>query len=83
MEAAKVSNAHSISYHGFDEEVRDMSATDILRFARFVQERESQGRLMIEELLSSRHPGEGTNCNHWKDAKDFSFACTWRLLYVS
>jgi hypothetical protein len=41
MGTAKVSNTHSISYHGFDEEVRDMSATDVLRFARFVQERES------------------------------------------
>ena len=71
-EAAKVSNTQSIVYHGLDEEVRHISSDDILRFSRFVQEREFEGRSKIQELLSWWHIGDG-DCFHWDAAKDFYF----------
>jgi hypothetical protein len=72
-EAAKVSNTQSIISRGFDEEVRHISITHLLRFSRFVQERECEGRSKIQELLSWWHIEEDARCNHWEDAKDFYF----------
>jgi hypothetical protein len=70
-EAAKVSNAQSILSHGLEDEVRHISSIDVFRFARFVQEREYDGRSTIEDSLSQWYLGGGTNCNHWEDAQDF------------
>ena len=70
-EAAKVSSARSMISHGFEEEVRHISSIDVFRFARFIQEREYEGRSTIEDSLSQWYLGGGTNCNHWEDAQDF------------
>jgi hypothetical protein len=72
-EAAKVSNIQSIIHRGLDEEVQHISSTDLLRFSRFVQEREYEGRLKIQELLSWWHINQGAKCSHWDDVEEFYF----------
>ena len=70
-EAAKVSNTESIIHRALDEVVQHISSTDVLRFSRFVQERECEGRSKIQELLSWWHIDQRASCSHWDDAKDF------------
>ncbi|KAF9649411.1 hypothetical protein BDM02DRAFT_3082846, partial [Thelephora ganbajun] len=45
--AARVAGSKSIMDGEFDEEVRHISSVDLLRFVRFVQEREHKGRSKI------------------------------------
>ena len=70
-EAARLGNTRNIIYQGFDEEVQHISSIDLLRWVRFVQKREIQGRARIEELLDWGIQDEDTGCNHGDGGKTF------------
>ena len=70
-EAARVANTRSILCGGTDEVANGISTIDLLRFTRFVQERENKGRSIIGELFGDW--GMDPDCNHWDDGKDFYF----------
>ena len=73
-EAAKAGNTQSIIYAGFDEEVRHISTIDLLRWVRFVQKREKEGRSAIVEALDRWNLADwGGNCGHGEGGKDFCF----------
>ena len=73
-EAAKVGNTQSIMYTGFDEGVGHISSTDLLRWVRFVQGREEEGRSAIEGALNWWDLADlVTACSHRKGSKDFYF----------
>jgi len=72
-EAARVGNTQSIMDQSIAEEVQHISSTDLLRWVKFVQERERAGRDLIGELLDWRHLDEGADCDHGEVGKDFYF----------
>ena len=69
--AAKVGSPQNIISRDLDEEVRHISSTDLLRWVRFVQEREKQCRLQIESLFESWDLE--WDCMHDEVSKDFYF----------
>ena len=69
--AAKLGNTQSIMYPGLDEEVRHISSTDLLRWVRFVQERETKGREITERLLDWDRQDEGARCAHGEGGETF------------
>ena len=63
----------NIIYGGFDEEVERISSTDVLRWARFVQDRESQGLTTIEGAFDRWQLDDGATYKHGKEGRDFYF----------
>ena len=72
-EAAMVSTTESILYGNFDEVVQHISSADLFRFVRFVQERETKGRSIIDHSFMWSTMCLKSSCGHWEDAKDFYF----------
>ena len=72
-EAARVSSTGSIIAQIPDEEVKHISTIDLLRFVRFVQEREHEGRSMIQATFDWWGLLNNSDCTHWKDGKEFYF----------
>ena len=66
-------NTQSVAGQSFDEEVRHISSTDLLRWVKFVQKREKEGRVQIAGLLNWWQLEEAADCDHGEAGKDFYF----------
>ena len=72
-EAAKVGSTYCIEYAGFDEEARRISSTDLLRWVRFVQQREHAGRRMTEATFDWWNQHDCAECKHGEEGRDYYF----------
>jgi len=72
-EATKMGTTRSVADQSTEEEVRHISSTDLLRWVKFVQTRENQGRAKIADLLDWRELDQDADCDHGKVGKDFYF----------
>jgi len=72
-EAARVGTTQSIIFEGIDEEVRHISSIDVMRWVKFVQEREREGRSLIGKLLGWEQVNSDYHCIHRDSGKDFYF----------
>ena len=76
-EATKAGKTSHITNEAFDEQVLHLSTTDLLRWVRFVQGREDDGREIIKTSLDwmDRSDDCGPNCIHGNtnDGEDFYF----------
>ena len=72
-EATRVSTSWSMVDRDYDEAVQHLSGPEVYRFVRFVQEREHNGLLRIEDFLERYHVGRDANCSHWEDGINFYF----------
>jgi len=72
-EAARMGNTRSVGDHSIEEEVRHMSSIDLLRWVKFVQDREKRGREIIKESLNWRDLHDIAECSHGEVGKDFYF----------
>jgi len=68
-----VSTTRSILQWDYSEEIQHISNTDLFRFVRFAQERESVGLSMIGDILGWFNLGAGCDCEHWDNGKDFYY----------
>ena len=68
-----VSTTRSILQRDYSEEIQHISNTDLFRFVRFAQERESVGLSMIGDILGWFNLGAGCDCEHWDNGKDFYY----------
>jgi len=58
-------------HQGRDEEVRHISSIDLLRWVKFVEEREDEGLMKIDSALDWITLDSESNCTHQEDGKDF------------
>ena len=71
--AARVGTTKSIISEGIDEEVQHISSIDVLRWVKFVQEREREGLSLIGESLDWWQVSTESSCVHRDDGRDFYF----------
>ena len=72
-EAARVGNTDSITIESLDEEVQHISSVDVVQWVKFTQERESEGRSKIKNLLDWQDLDDEASCEHGVAGKDFYF----------
>jgi len=72
-EAAKVGKARDVIREGIDEEVRHISSVDLLRWVKFIQEREAEGRSILMDAFDWSEWCAQSSCDHEGDGDDFYF----------
>jgi len=68
-----VPTPRSILQRDYSKDIRRISNTDLFRFVRFTQERESAGLMMIGDILGWFNLGGGCDCEHWDNGEDFYY----------
>ena len=71
-EAAMMGSVRHATRDDLEEEVQQVSGVDVLRWAKFVQQREDRGRLYIKDALDWTQLGEWNGeCDHGEGGRDF------------
>ena len=81
-DAAEAGNSWSVTSEKFDEEIRQISSTDLFRWFWFIQEREGQGRTMIEESLNRWEAESDSDCTHKGDGAEFYYRLEKEVRYA-